>query len=390
MRGDRADPRRPAARARHRAGPARGLRGRLARRRLRQGDGVVIAALAARHRGLLSLGSRETHRVLKLWTQTVVAPILSSLLFILVFGLSLGGRIHHVDGVPYDDVHRPRAHHDGDDPGDLRQQLGVGLPGALRPLPQRRARRADAQLGGQPRAVARRRRARARSSAAGCCSACCRSSTCPIREPLVLVARARARRSCCSRRFGVIVGIYANAWDHTAFVTNIVILPLTFLGGVFYSVDVLPSPWHELSHLNPIFYLLNAVRYGFLGTSDVSVAAVARGHRRRWRRGRRSLELVAVSDRAPAEAVDGPRPAAGGSRGSTRSRRSRSSSRPRVGPVRRGVRRDAVRHARPGRRVAAAPGLRRGHPARDLAPAAAARTRPPTCAWPGRSASRSG
>ena len=49
------------------------------------------------------------------------------------------------------------------------------------------------------------------------------------------------------------------------------ILPLTFLGGVFYSVDVLPSPWHELSHANPIFYLVNAVRYGFLGTADVSI-----------------------------------------------------------------------------------------------------------------------
>jgi ABC-2 type transport system permease protein len=55
-------------------------------------------------------------------------------------------------------------------------------------------------------------------------------------------------------------------------VTNIVILPLSFVGGVFYSVDTLPSPWHEISHANPIFYLLNAVRYGFLGTSDVSVA----------------------------------------------------------------------------------------------------------------------
>jgi ABC-2 type transport system permease protein len=51
-----------------------------------------------------------------------------------------------------------------------------------------------------------------------------------------------------------------------------VILPLTFLGGVFYSVDVLPSPWEELSHVNPIFFLIQAVRYGFLGTSDVSVA----------------------------------------------------------------------------------------------------------------------
>ena len=47
--------------------------------------------------------------------------------------------------------------------------------------------------------------------------------------------------------------------------TNIVILPLTFLGGVFYSVDRLPTPWHEISHASPIFYLLNAVRYGFSG-----------------------------------------------------------------------------------------------------------------------------
>ena len=50
------------------------------------------------------------------------------------------------------------------------------------------------------------------------------------------------------------------------------ILPLTFVGGVFYSVDVLPSPWQELSHVNPLFYLVNAVRYGFLGESDVSVS----------------------------------------------------------------------------------------------------------------------
>jgi ABC-2 type transport system permease protein len=50
-----------------------------------------------------------------------------------------------------------------------------------------------------------------------------------------------------------------------------VILPLTFVGGVFYSIDILPSPWHELSHVNPVFYLVNSVRYGFLGESDVSI-----------------------------------------------------------------------------------------------------------------------
>ena len=67
------------------------------------------------------------------------------------------------------------------------------------------------------------------------------------------------------------VGIYAETWDHTTFIPNIVILPLAFVGGVFYSVEVLPSPWEELSHFNPLFYLVNAVRFGFLGESDVSV-----------------------------------------------------------------------------------------------------------------------
>ena len=68
------------------------------------------------------------------------------------------------------------------------------------------------------------------------------------------------------------VGVYAESWDQSAFVTNLVILPLSFLGGVFYSIDSLPSPWQEISHVNPIFYLINAVRAGFLGTADVSVA----------------------------------------------------------------------------------------------------------------------
>ena len=93
----------------------------------------------------------------------------------------------------------------------------------------------------------------------------------PVREPLVLVLSIVLLLALfCS--FGVVVGVYAESWDHPAFVQNIVILPLSFLGGVFYSVDLLGSPWHEISHLNPIFFLINAVRYGFLGTSDVPIA----------------------------------------------------------------------------------------------------------------------
>jgi ABC-2 type transport system permease protein len=68
-----------------------------------------------------------------------------------------------------------------------------------------------------------------------------------------------------------VVGVFAESWDQSAFVTNLVILPASFLGGVFYSVANLPSPWQEISHANPLYYLIDAVRHGFLGQSDVPV-----------------------------------------------------------------------------------------------------------------------
>jgi ABC-2 type transport system permease protein len=92
----------------------------------------------------------------------------------------------------------------------------------------------------------------------------------PIHEPLVLVLAVVLLLVLFST-FGVVVGVYAESWDQSAFVQNIVILPLSFLGGVFYSIDRLPSPWHELSHANPIFYMISAVRYGFLGRADVPI-----------------------------------------------------------------------------------------------------------------------
>src|SRR5919112_5023547 len=61
-----------------------------------------MSSFLAARRGLIALSGREVERVLKLWSQTIVAPILSSALFILVFGLSLGGRVKHIDGVPYE------------------------------------------------------------------------------------------------------------------------------------------------------------------------------------------------------------------------------------------------------------------------------------------------
>src|SRR5204863_7575444 len=93
----------------------------------------------------------------------------------------------------------------------------------------------------------------------------------PVHHPLFLIVTV-AFGMLLFGALGIVVGIYAETFDHHTFVNNIVILPLTFLGGVFYSVSILPPPWRELSHANPLFYIVNSVRYGFLGISDVGAA----------------------------------------------------------------------------------------------------------------------
>jgi ABC-2 type transport system permease protein len=69
---------------------------------------------------------------------------------------------------------------------------------------------------------------------------------------------------------GVIAGIWADKFDQLAGFQNFVIMPLTFLSGVFYSIHSLPVFWQGLSHFNPVFYMIDGFRYGFFGVSDVS------------------------------------------------------------------------------------------------------------------------
>jgi len=73
--------------------------------------------------------------------------------------------------------------------------------------------------------------------------------------------------------FGFILGIWAKSFEQLSFVPLLVITPLTFLGGAFYSIDVLPPVWRAFSLFNPVVYLINGFRWTFYGTSDVPVAA---------------------------------------------------------------------------------------------------------------------
>ena len=69
---------------------------------------------------------------------------------------------------------------------------------------------------------------------------------------------------------GLIAGIWADKFDQLAAFQNFIILPLSFLSGVFYTIHALPAGWQYLSHLNPFFYMIDGFRYGFFGVSDIS------------------------------------------------------------------------------------------------------------------------
>jgi ABC-2 type transport system permease protein len=218
---------------------------------------------------LLALAGRECLRVSRLWTQTMLAPVVSSVLFIVVFGLSLGSRISGIGEVPYDvfivpglaamamaqaaysnnsssifQARSDRYIHDvlAAPMHPWQMNLGLSLGGAYRAL----------VIGVAVMAIA------------------IPLTDAPVERPLALAAAALLLVILFGA-LGTVIGIYAETFDHHTFVNNIVILPLTFVGGVFYSIEVLPSPWEEISHLNPIFYIVNSVRYGVLGTSEVSV-----------------------------------------------------------------------------------------------------------------------
>ena len=70
---------------------------------------------------------------------------------------------------------------------------------------------------------------------------------------------------------GITAGIFADKYDHLAAFQNFIIIPLTFLSGVFYSIHALPEFWQAFSHINPFFYMVDGFRYGFFAQSDVSI-----------------------------------------------------------------------------------------------------------------------
>jgi|SRR5882672_1319342 len=219
-------------------------------------------------RGFYTLFHKEWLRFWKVSVQTILAPVLTALLFLVVFAYSLRGRVEIFPGVDYASFLVPGLammsvlqNAFANSSSSLMQSKMTGnIVFVLLP-----------PLSYQEFFSAYLLAAVARGLVVGAGVFVFTIGFVDLRfeHPLWALAFAVASSGGLGV-LGIIAGIYSDKVDELAAFQNFIILPLTFLSGVFYSIYSLPPLWQWLSHLNPIFYMVDGFRYGFFGVSDVS------------------------------------------------------------------------------------------------------------------------
>jgi ABC-2 type transport system permease protein len=212
---------------------------------------------------------RETHRFLKVWTQTVVAPVISNLLYFAIFGLSLHRAIPDIQGITYLQFLVPGLIVMGlinnafqNPSSSIIIMKYQGLINDILSIPLRRIELLIAFTGS----------AVIRGLIVGFMTYLTAIFFVDFTYASVPIIIASSVLICFFFAFlGIIVGIWANEFDKTAFVQNFVMLPLIFLGGVFYSIDGLPEIAQKVSAFNPIVYMINLLRYGFTGVLEYPI-----------------------------------------------------------------------------------------------------------------------
>ncbi len=216
-------------------------------------------------RGTAALADRETRRVLSLWTQTILPPILTAVLFLAVFGGALGHRIHHVAGLPYLTFILPgvlvmtvAGQSFANSSTSLFQAKNEGYIEDVLTSPLRSWQLAFAYLaGGLTRGLL------AALAVALLALPFAHEGSQPALAVLALILT-----SLVFSALGVLTGIWADTFDQHAFVANIVITPLALVGGVFYSARTLSEPWATLTRVDPLYYLVDATRRGLTGIHE--------------------------------------------------------------------------------------------------------------------------
>jgi ABC-2 type transport system permease protein len=214
---------------------------------------------------------KEMLRFVKVGVQTVAAPVLTALLYLVIFGHALEGRVQVYDGVPYTSFLVPGL--------VMMSVLQNAFANSSSSLIQSKITGNIVFVLLSPISYVEFFAAYVVASVvrglvvgAGVLVVTVGFVDLHIRYPLWVLAFALLGAALLAT-LGLIAGVVSDKIDQVAAFQNFVIVPLTFLSGVFYSVHSLPALWQRLSHANPFFYMVDGFRYGFFGVSDFAPAA---------------------------------------------------------------------------------------------------------------------
>ncbi|QRE77370.1 ABC transporter permease [Methylobacterium aquaticum] len=212
----------------------------------------------------------EMHRAFRTLLQSIVAPVISTSLYFVVFGAAIGGRITSVDGVPYGAFIVP---------GLIMLTLltqsianasfGIYFPrfsGTIYEILSAPISAVEIVAGYVGAAATK-------SIMLGLIILATSALFVPLRieHPFVMVLFLVLTAVTFSL-FGFVIGLWADGFEKLQLVPLLIVTPLTFLGGSFYSIDMLPPVWRNVSLINPVVYLISGFRWSFYGHSDVNPA----------------------------------------------------------------------------------------------------------------------
>ncbi len=219
--------------------------------------------------GLRTILIKEVLRFMRIWVQTVLPPVITTTLYFIIFGKLIGPRLGTLDGFAYMEFIAPglimmaiitnaysnvvSSFYSSKFQRHIEEMLVSPLPNYLILL---------GFVGGGT--------ARGLVVGVAVTATALFFAELTVHNVAIMVTIVILTAILFSLA-GFINGIYANSFDDISIIPTFVLTPLTYLGGVFYSITMLPDFWQSVSLLNPILYMVNTFRYGILGVSDINV-----------------------------------------------------------------------------------------------------------------------
>lgn len=217
----------------------------------------------------LTITRKEIMRFSRIWVQTIIPPVVMVALYFIIFGNLIGQRIGDMDGMDYVDFIMPGL--------VMMSIITNSYANVVSSFYGAKYSRhiEEMQIAPVPSLVillgfVSGGIARGLSVGIAVTLVSLLFTDFSIHSPLVVLVVALLT-SCLFAMAGLINGIFANSFDDISIVPTFVLTPLTYLGGIFYSIRLLPDFWQQASLVNPILYMVNSFRYGFRGASDIDL-----------------------------------------------------------------------------------------------------------------------